>query len=106
MEILLGKLFNKKLFKLNQTIDNFVGDNRHLQISTKCSIIECFKRIEKCDPTGLMCQCCEILTCVPNIPAEELLVNGRSRSYLSQEDKNIIHLCNKKAIFNWNHRWY
>ena len=89
----LARLYNKELYKNLSQVDNFVGDNRNIvPISNKCIVVGCFKNIRNCDITGLICQCCEIITCVPNWPTEDPLINGRSRSFWSSEEKNIIHV--------------
>lgn len=71
----------------------------HIPISTSCGIIGCFKKVRKCDITGLTCQCCEIMTCVPNWPAERVQINRRSKLSLHREDKNIIHLSRVSYVF-------
>ena len=90
----LSRYLNQKLYDSKRVINSFVGDDHSLQISNKCSVLECYKTIKNCDTTGLICQCCDIITCKPNFPAAKTMINGKPKlnSYLSQEDKNLILL--------------
>ena len=67
-------------------------------ISNGCGIIGCFRKLKTCDKPGLTCQCCEIITCVPKRPTEPVLINGRRKLFLHQEDKNIIHLSRVRFV--------
>ena len=86
----LLRYFNHKLYGSKGVIDRFVGDNKNLPIIDKCSVKECYKTIKFC--SGLVCQCCDTITCKPNFPATRKLVNGKSTVNISNEDKNIVRL--------------
>ena len=96
----LAKLHNQELYKLSDASDNFVGDNYDLPISNKCRVVGCHKEILHCDITGLTCQCCEMISCVPNWPVTDTLINGRPKSFRSPEDRNIVLLARVSEMFS------
>lgn len=94
----LSRYFNHKLYDSKRAIDKFVGDNQNLSISSSCTIKDCYKTIRNCE--GVICQCCDIITCKPNIPAAKTFINGYSRMHLSKEDKNIIFISRVSLLFS------
>ena len=86
----LSRYFNHKLYDSKRVIDRFVGDNQNIPIIDKCSVKDCYKIIKNC--TGLICQCCDIITCKPNFSATRTLINGKSTMHISNEDKNIVRI--------------
>lgn len=100
LEERLAKLHNQELYKSLDVSDNFVGDNYDLPISNKCRVVGCHKKIIDCDSTGLTCQCCEMISCIPNWPVEDTLINGRPKSFRSPEDRNIVLLSRVSEMFS------
>ena len=98
----LSRYLNQNLYDSKRLTDSFVGDNQGLPISNKCSVLECYKTIKECDTTGLICECCDIITCKPHFPAAKILVNGKSRltTSMSREDKNLVLLSRVSYFFH------